>query len=88
MTLAGAASLADPAQIILKQEEALIRRLCDGENEVFYQLIRPYERRVYATAFAVLRNEADAEEVAQEAFLKAFKHIRQFRGEAESVQDT
>jgi len=32
MTLAGAASLADPAQIILKQEEALIRRLCDGEN--------------------------------------------------------
>ena len=82
MTLASPASLDDPAQTITKQEEALIRRLCDGEHEVFYQLIRPYERRVYATAFAVLRNEADAEEVAQEAFLKAFKHIRQFRGEA------
>jgi RNA polymerase sigma-70 factor (ECF subfamily) len=37
---------------------------------------------VYATAFAILRNEADAEDVAQEAVLKAFKHIRQFRAEA------
>jgi RNA polymerase sigma-70 factor (ECF subfamily) len=81
MTLASPASLHDAAQTI-KQEEALIRRLCEGEHEVFYQLIRPYERRVYAAAFAVLRHEADAEEVAQEAFLKAFKHIRQFRGEA------
>ena len=37
---------------------------------------------MYATAFAILRNEADAEDVAQEAVLKAFKHIRQFRAEA------
>lgn len=81
MTFAGPASLDDPAQAI-KHEQALIRRLCDGEHELFYELIRPYERRVYAAAFAVLRNEADAEEVAQEAFLKAFKHIRQFRAEA------
>ena len=45
-------------------------------------MIRPYERRVYAATFAILRNEADAEDVAQEAVLKAFKHIRQFRAEA------
>lgn len=63
-------------------EEALIRRIRDGEHELFYELIRPYERRVYAAAFAVLRNEADAEDVAQEAVLKAFKNIRQFRAEA------
>ena len=37
---------------------------------------------MYAAAFAILRNEADAEDVAQEAVLKAFKHIRQFRAEA------
>ena len=60
----------------------LIRRIRDGEHELFYELIRPYERRVYSTAFAILRNEADAEDVAQEAVLKAFKHIRQFRAEA------
>jgi RNA polymerase sigma-70 factor, ECF subfamily len=63
-------------------EETLIRRVRDGEHDLFYELIRPYERRVYATAFAILRNEADAEDVAQEAVLKAFKHIRQFRAEA------
>jgi RNA polymerase sigma-70 factor (ECF subfamily) len=63
-------------------EEMLIRRIRNGEHELFYELIRPYERRVYAAAFAILRNEADAEEVAQEAVLKAFKNIRQFRAEA------
>jgi len=63
-------------------EETLIRRIRDGEHDLFYQLIRPYERRVYAAAFAVLHNEADAEDAAQEAVLKAFKHIGQFRAEA------
>ncbi len=65
-----------------KHEETLIRRIRDGERDLFYELIRPYERRVYATAFAVLHNEADAEDAAQEAVLKAFKHIGQFRAEA------
>ncbi len=63
-------------------EQQLIRRVQDGERELFYELVRPYERRVYTAAFAILRNEADAEDAAQEALLKAFKHIRQFRAEA------
>ena len=63
-------------------EEMLIRRIRDGEHELFYELIRPYERRVFATALAILRNEADAEDVAQEAVLKAFKNIHQFRAES------
>jgi RNA polymerase sigma-70 factor (ECF subfamily) len=73
-------TLGDRAQQF--NEETLIRRIQDGEHDLFYELIRPYERRVYATAFAILRNEADAEDAAQEAVLKAFKHIRQFRAEA------
>ena len=44
--------------------------------------MRPYERRVYAAALAILRNEADAEDAAQEAMLKALANIRQFRAEA------
>jgi RNA polymerase sigma-70 factor, ECF subfamily len=75
-----AISLEKPAQNL--DEEMLIRRIRNGEHELFYELIRPYERRVYSTAFAILRNPADAEDVAQEAVLKAFKHIRQFRAEA------
>ncbi len=63
-------------------EEELIRRIRDGADDLFYELVRPYERRVYATAFNILRNQADAEDVAQEAVLKAFRHIRQFRAEA------
>ena len=64
------------------QEEALIQRVQRGQHEYFYELIRPYERRLYAAAVAILRNEADAEDAAQEAVLKAFKYIRQFRAEA------
>jgi RNA polymerase sigma-70 factor (ECF subfamily) len=63
-------------------EESLIRRIRDGEHDAFYELIRPYERRVYAAAFAITHNDADAEDVAQEAMLKAFKNIRQFRAES------
>jgi len=76
-----AASFDSPAEQ-LDQEQSLLRRVQGGENELFYELIRPYERRVYATALAILRNPTDAEDVAQEAMLKALKHIRQFRAEA------
>lgn len=65
-----------------RSEEELIRRVQSGERERFYELVKPYERRVYAAAFAILRNEADAEDAAQEAILKALQHIRQFRAEA------
>jgi RNA polymerase sigma-70 factor, ECF subfamily len=74
-------SLDTPAE--QRNEGVLIRRVRDGERDLFYELIRPYERRVFAAAFAILRNEADAEDVAQEAVLKAFKHIRQFRAESQ-----
>jgi RNA polymerase sigma-70 factor (ECF subfamily) len=73
-------SLEDPAK--QWNEGVLIRRIRDGEHELFYELIRPYEGRVFAAALAILRNEADAEDAAQEAVLKAFKKIRQFRGES------
>lgn len=63
-------------------ETELIRRICSGEKELYYELIRPYERSVYLAAFSILRNEADAEEAAQDTFLKAFRALSTFRGEA------
>jgi RNA polymerase sigma-70 factor (ECF subfamily) len=63
-------------------EADLIRRVCDGEKELYYELVQPYERSVYLAAFALLRNEADAEDAAQEAILKAFRHLKNFRGES------
>jgi RNA polymerase sigma-70 factor (ECF subfamily) len=64
------------------QEIALIKRVCEGERKLFYELISPYERSVYVAAYAILQNEADAEEAAQEAFLKALAHLSSFRREA------
>src|SRR5260370_24953333 len=66
-------------------EIALVERVCSGETQLFYELISPYERRVYVAAVSVLQNEADAEEAAQEAFLKAFVHLHSFRGDASST---
>lgn len=65
-----------------ESEQSLIRHICNGESSRFAELVKPYERRVYVTALALLRNEADAQDVAQEAILKAFANLRQFRGEA------
>lgn len=63
-------------------ESRLIERVQSGDNEAFYELIHPHERSVFLAALSILRNESDAEEVAQEAILKAFRYLGRFRGEA------
>ena len=63
-------------------EYDLISRVCDGDHEAFHELVCPYERAIYFAARSVLQNDADAEEAAQEAVLKAFIHIRSFRRES------
>lgn len=65
-----------------EEENALIGRVCAGEKQLFYELICPYERSVYTAAYSVLQDDADAEEAAQEAFLKAFTHLSSFRRES------
>jgi len=75
-----ATALGNPAGQLSEVE--LVRQVRDGNSDLFYQLVRPYERRVYSAAFAILRNAADAEDAAQEAIIKAFRHIKQFREEA------
>ena len=72
----------DNSQQAGAREQELILSVQRGQSELFYELVRPYERRVYAAALAILRNEHDAEDAAQEAMLKAFANIRQFRAEA------
>jgi RNA polymerase sigma-70 factor (ECF subfamily) len=75
-------ALHNPDPAAATREQDLIARVQRGETELFYELVKPYERRVFAAALAILRNETDAEDVAQEAVLKAFANIRQFRSEA------
>jgi RNA polymerase sigma-70 factor (ECF subfamily) len=63
-------------------ETDLVRRVQCGENELFYKLVAPYQRKVFLTAYSILRDTADAEDVAQEAILKSFRHIKTYRGDA------
>ena len=63
-------------------EQELIRRVREGDKEAFYSLVRPHERSIFFAAMSVLSNDADAEEAAQEAVLKAFMHIEEFRGDS------
>src|ERR1700677_4437449 len=66
----------------VRDEAEMIAKILAGDSQLFHELIRPYERRVYAMALSFLHNEADAEDAAQEAFLKAFRNLSSFRGEA------
>lgn len=63
-------------------EAGLIARILAGEKELFHELIRPYERLVYLTLFAIVKNETDAEDGAQEAVISAYRHLASFRGDA------
>ena len=63
-------------------ESELIRLVSDGDTDAFYRLVEPCEKAIFSAAMAVLNNPADAEEVAQEACLKALASIHRFRGES------
>lgn len=63
-------------------EAAMIAAILAGEIQLYHDLIRPYERIVYVMALSFAKNEADAEDIAQESFLKALCHLSQFRAES------
>lgn len=63
-------------------EKRLIERVLTGESEAFYELVRPYEKPIYAVALAMVKNRTEAEDVAQDAVLKAFVNLRRFRKES------
>ena len=60
----------------------MISRIIAGERELFYDLIKPYERAAFMTAFSLVKCEADAEEIVQEAVLKAYRALGSFRGDS------
>jgi RNA polymerase sigma-70 factor (ECF subfamily) len=71
-----------PSPIEGRDEAAMIESVLGGQTETFHELIRPYERNVYLMALSLLRNEAEAEDAAQEAFIKAYRHLGKFRSES------
>jgi RNA polymerase sigma-70 factor (ECF subfamily) len=66
----------------IRSETEIIAAILAGETQLYHELIRPHERSVYLMALSYMKNEADAEDVAQEAFIKAFRNLSTFRGDA------
>jgi RNA polymerase sigma-70 factor (ECF subfamily) len=61
------------------QDDALVQRTLQGDQQAFEMLVRRYERLVFRIAGGFLRQRQDVEDVAQEAFLKAFQALARFR---------
>ena len=66
----------------MMEEQQWIDDARQGDQEAFAQLVRLYEKRVYALALRMCKNPDDAAEAAQEAFLAAWQGLRFFRGES------
>src|SRR5690242_2606526 len=64
-------------------EANCIRRILAGEKHLFHELIRPCERSIYFLLFSLLKNEADAEDVAQETVIKVYQNLDKFRGDSQ-----
>src|SRR5260370_32438155 len=63
-------------------EIALVHLVCGGDREAYWRLVQPHLRAVLSVTRAILVNLEDAEEVAQDAVVKALSNIQGFRGEA------
>ena len=65
-----------------RDEAQMIAAILAGNRELYHNLIEPYELSVYRMAMSFVKDETEAEDVAQDAFLKAFRNLANFRGQS------
>jgi len=63
-------------------DEEIVARVKDGDTGLYEIIMRRYNQRLYRVAVAVLRDYAEAEDVMQEAYVRAYQHLEQFAGRA------
>lgn len=63
-------------------DEELVTRAKAGDRNAYGDLVERYQKRVYSVAYGILRNRADAWDIAQEAFVKAYRNLGRFEGES------
>ena len=66
----------------LATDEIIVERALTGDADAFGELVRRWERRIFALTYGMLGREEDARDATQETFLAAFRSLRNFRGEA------
>lgn len=62
--------------------DEFIKKLVKGDEKAFERLVRENQNRVYAVCLNMMKNPHDAQDAAQDAFVKAFRSIRSFKGES------
>ena len=62
--------------------EVLVRRIKRGDEASFRQLVERYKSRVYSIAYAMTKNQSDADDLSQEIFLKVYRFLPQFKGKS------
>jgi len=75
------AALSKPPSAL--SDEAIVSRILGGETPLFEVLMRRHNERLYRAARAILRDEHEAEDVMQEAYVSAFTHLGDFSGRAQ-----
>jgi RNA polymerase sigma-70 factor, ECF subfamily len=63
-------------------DEEVVSRVLGGETALFEIIMRRYNQRLYRVAHSILRNDAEAEDVMQDAYVRAYQHLGQFEGRA------
>lgn len=61
-------------------EQELISQLQKGDEQAFKLLVHRYQDKVFNTAFGMLQQHGDAEDIAQEVFIKVYRSVQQFKG--------
>jgi len=69
----------DPAPAPV-EETALVKRAKRGDLSAYDELVRRYQERIYATVYHMTSNHEDANDLAQEAFIKGFQALKSFKG--------
>jgi len=64
-------------------DQEVVRRVLEGETALFELIMRRYNQRLYRVARAILRDDAEAEDVMQEAYVRAYEHLGQFAGRSQ-----
>lgn len=68
--------------ITLQEENALINRILAGDREEYAKLVDKYKSYAFTIAFKIINDRPEAEEVAQDAFVKAFHYLKTFNKQA------
>ena len=63
-------------------DEQIVGRVLKGDTAVFELIMRRHNQRLFRTARAILRNETEAEDAVQQAYISAYEHLGQFQGDA------